>query len=134
MIKKSDLKQYRNLKMVLSTIDEEIDHAYNTYKSPQMQSRASSFDKNDPGDPVVRALKRIDVLKKQRANIIEKIEALEQYVNNIEDYFVQGVIRYHYFEGYTWEATCMQFRGHKSARTITTKINNYFASQESHHD
>lgn len=120
--------------MVLSTLDEEIEQAYNTYKSPQMQRRMMNRDQSDPGDPVTRSLRKIDRLKKQRKKLIDKIAAIEQYVDNIEDYLVQGIIRYHYFDGNTWEATCMKFRGHTSLSVVVDKVDNYFASKESDHD
>ena len=122
------------MKIVLAALDEEIEHAYNTYKSPQMQSRVMNYDQGDPGDPVTRALKKISNLKKKRMQLAAKIEAIDQYVDNIDDYFLQGIIRYHYFEGNTWETTYLKFRGHTSLSVVTDKVDKYFASKESIHD
>ena len=134
MIKKDDLKQYNDMKALLSLLDEEINQAYNTYKSPQMQARIMDYDQSDPGDPVTRALKKNDRLKNERSKLAAEIKAIEQYVDNIDDYSVRGIVRYHFLERNTWEATCIKFRGHRSLSVVVNKVNNYFASEESMHD
>lgn len=117
MVTKEDLKAYQRKKLQLGAYDAEIEHAYNTYKSPQMNASGGGHS-GDPGDPVTRAMTRIRRLKARRQSLIEKLAEIEQFVDEIDDPLEQSICRYHYIIGLTWDATVYQLRKHHSISVI----------------
>ena len=113
---RSDLKEYLRNKLALQSLDIHTDCAYDTYKSPSFE--AKNTNKSDPQDPTMRALRRIEKLVEDRAEIQSKIEAVEDFVSKIDDGYEQAICRLHYLTGYSWEATCLYMRGHKSSAVI----------------
>lgn len=116
MVTKEDLKTYQRKKLQLDAYDAQIEHAYDTYKSPTMS--ASGGHSSDPGDPVTRAMNKIDRLTKRRKILMEKMVEIEQFVDEIDDPLEQAICRYHYIIGLTWDATCYQIRKHHSISVV----------------
>ena len=112
-VTRDDLRNYQKMKIDLDSLDLQIETAYDTYKSPQLTSSGGSRQP-DPGDPVSRALARIERLKQERANLVERMEEIEKFVQQIDDWYERAICRIHYIEGYTWEATCLHLRKHHS--------------------
>ena len=72
VIGQNDLRGYQTLKKELESLDSLIELTYNTYKSPALTSSGAGHS-NDPGDPVTRALVRINKLKAKRKELLAKI-------------------------------------------------------------
>ena len=124
-ITRNDLKNYQKMKILLSDLDEEIEYAYNTYKSPSLSSDGSgrSLSANSPVERALRHIKRLD---DKRSEILSKISACNDFVDSIDDYLVQAICRDHYLKGYTWEATCLHLRKHSSTSVVIEMANKYF--------
>lgn len=112
-ITRDDLENYGNMKKYLFALDEEIATAYNTYKSPSTFSSGASHSA-DPGDPVNRALKRIEMLKGKRTSIVNRMIEIEGFVEDIDDWFERAICRYRYLAGYKWEDVCFRLCKHRS--------------------
>ncbi len=126
---RNELKRYRKYKAALNALDLRIKAEYNTYKSPQFQSDGSASS-SDPGDPVARAFYQIQHLKEERAEIFEKVKAIEQFVRTIDDPEEKAICNLHYILGKTWEETCMCIRRHKSYAIIMDHDRNWWAENE----
>ena len=118
-VTKDDLRNYRNMFKALDALDLEIEAAYNTYKSPQFSNDGGHSD--DPGDPVVRALQKIESLKKERQDLLKQIRDIEDFVSSIEDWYERAICKDHYITGLTWESTCQHLCKHNS----TSVVKNY---------
>lgn len=129
MIIKSDLQDYRQLNTLLSEIDEEIADAYNTYKSPAW--RNDGAQKQISADsPTERALNRIRHLEEYRCRTYQKVLEIETFVDCIDEYLVQAVIRDHYMRGLTWEATCRHLLKHASKSAAIKLVDDYFEERQ----
>jgi hypothetical protein len=116
-ITRDDLRNYTKMKLDLDSIDLQIESAYDTYKSPALSASGSSHS-SDPGDPVTRALSRIESLKANRQKIVDRMIEIETFVECIEDWYERAICRLRYIEGYTWDATCYRLRKHHSSSAI----------------
>ena len=117
-ITRDDLKHYQNMRLDLQSYDYQIEALYDTYRSPRMSADGASRE-SDPGDPTARAYRKIDRLKEKRRILINRMEMIEEFVESIEDNQERAICRYHYILGFTWEATCLQIRGHHSLSTVS---------------
>lgn len=120
-VTRDDLKRYISMKQYLvSVLDPMIEDAYNTYHSPQLSAQNGSSGTREPGDPVSRANRLLDKLRKTRENLISQMIEIEDFVDAIEDWYERAICQLHYLEGYTWEATCLNLRKHHSISVVTS--------------
>lgn len=124
-ITRNDLKNYKNMQLLLQELDDEINAAHNTYKSPSLSSDGSSRPLT-ANSPVERAMRRIERLEKKRDEVAAKVETCEKFVDSIEDPLTQSIFRYHFIDGYSWEATCLHIRKHESKSVMINIANRYF--------
>ena len=113
VIGQNDLRGYQTLKKELESLDSLIEMTYNTYKSPSLTSSGAGHS-NDPGDPVTRALVRINKLKAKRKELLARISEIEDFVDNVDDSRERTILNYKYMQGLTWRATCQTMQGHES--------------------
>ena len=112
----------------LEQYDALIDEAYNTYKSPALSSNGSRS--NDPSDPTVRALHKIERLKKERDDLLRKTEEIEDFAAGIDDIFERLICKYRYIAGYSWDATVYQLRKHHSISVVYDYDANWWKKYE----
>ena len=101
VIGQNDLRGYQTLKKELESLDSLIELTYNTYKSPALTSSGAGHS-NDPGDPVTRALVRINKLKAKRKELLARIREIEDFVDNVDDSRERTILNYKYMQGLTW--------------------------------
>lgn len=118
-VTRDDLKNYTKMRLDLESLDLQIEAAYDTYKSPQLSAQNGGGPR-DPGDPVARALQRLEKLRAQRQELVQRMIEIEDFVSNIDDWYERAICRIHYIEGFTWEATCLRLRKHHSISVITS--------------
>ena len=131
MVTREDLKEYIKMKQYLdSVLDPKIEDAYNTYHSPQLSGQNGGSGTREPGDPVSRAYHRLDKLRTQRKELVERMIEIEDFVEAIEDWYEKSICQLHYIDGYTWEATCLNLRSHHSISVVTSYDAAWWKKQE----
>ena len=125
MITREDLRGYQDLLIEIDSLDAQIEGLYNTYHSPQWTDTGAQFHRDEDG-PTMRALHRIDKLKKHRLELYQLQNKIEDYVSGIDDPRERTICRLHYLAGYSWQATCFQMRKHASAGMIIEHDRRYW--------
>ena len=120
-----DLKQYQNNKLLEREYLDELDNLNNTYKSPALASDGSGKTLS-VNSPVERAMAQ-KARKEEKLKIVQgKIAACDDFIDSITDAQVRMICVDRFIHGYTWEATCLHLRKHRSTGTVIRMVNSYF--------
>lgn len=128
-VTRGDLRRYGQMDDELKSLDEMIEAANNTYKSPQLTSTGAGRPR-DPSDPVARALDRKDRLRQNRVDLMKDMVRIEQFVESIEDLTERTICRYHYLMRFTWEDTCFRLPQYSSAKAVADYDRKWWKDRE----
>ena len=123
-ITRDDLRGYQRMKIALEELDDEIRESYNTYRSPQFASDGSQKQLS-ANSPTERALRHTEALEGKRDRLLKRMGTIDEYVDGIDDYLVQAIVRDHYIRGLTWEATCRHLRKHENKSSVIRLVDVY---------
>lgn len=122
----SDLRDYRHLVKEIRLIDEELEWVYFPVASPNGKE-SGTFSK-DPGDPTVRAVKKAEKLRKLRASMVKKVEAVDQWLEELEDHQLASVCRARYVLGRPWAEISMKICGSDNISTARMIVTRHFGT------
>lgn len=121
-----NLKDYRHLQKEIRMIDEELEWIYFPVSSPNGKE-FGTFSK-DPGDPTVRAFKKAEKLRKLRASMVQKVEAVDQWLEELEDHQLAAICRARYILGRQWSEISWEICGSSSPSTARMIVVRHFGS------
>lgn len=121
------LEHIRHVTDQLRTIDKQIYYAYDTRKSPSLES-ISKHSIGTVSDPVRDAVHAVDVLEQRKAECLQEMLIFEQDLSEIGNNEIEAIIRWHYLLGYGWKETsrmvygsCDYFRARNTLRRYLAK-------------
>lgn len=103
-VTKQMLKDYKNMKLDLQSLDEERRYVYNTYRSPSFKSEGFGGAGN-PSSPVERAQIQLQRIDDKRDKLITEMHEIEEHVEMVTDPRMRSILRYKYILCYSWEST-----------------------------
>lgn len=122
------LRNYAKLMMELKSIRQEINTLYKPVGSPKLTNDGAK-NYSLPSSPTERALRMIERLRAQEERKLAEIEAQLQEVNDwidkIDDPEVRAIVRYHYLQGLSWNATSKAMYGIDAGDAVRKKFNRF---------
>jgi hypothetical protein len=124
-----ELEEYGSIKRQLEYIDKEIQMLYDPISSPPICSEVHNESSHE--GPTVNALRRIDRLREQRAELYQKYIDLYGKFNDWmignTDYEIQAIVIYKFILGHSWgETAChMNPACGKNSRAASKKFQRY---------
>lgn len=103
-VTKQMLKDYKNMKLNLQSLDEERRYVYNTYHSPSFRSDGFGGAGNS-SSPVERAQIQLQRIDDKRNRLISQMHEIEEHVEAVSDQRMRSILRYKYILCYSWEST-----------------------------
>lgn len=126
-----ELEQYRGINAEIDALNEEIEHLYNTYRSPSFSSNGS-FN-GESKSPVEQALKKIEKLTEiyfdRKSELNDRKVEIELWLKTLDDSFIIACIRFHYLMGYSWKETSRKVYGHDSYYNARNAVFRYFGKK-----
>lgn len=107
---KEELKQYRHIKLEISSIGDEIKELRNQIQSVRavtisdMPKGGSHIDFTDVIAKIDELTRALHIKMAQSLIVLEQIEKAIESLNNPTE---QALLRYRYILGYTWEQVCV---------------------------
>lgn len=121
-----DLKDYRHLVKEIRTIDEELEWIYFPVASPN--GKTSGSRGSEPSDPTARAVRKAAQLRERRARLAAKVEAIDQWLVELEDHQLAAICRARYVLGRNWSEISLEICGSGSEATARSIVRRYFGS------
>ena len=123
-----DLEEIRAIICRLCELDEEIQAAYNTYRSPSFEIRTKNSSL--PSDPVQKAFHHLLDLDKQKADCLAAWISFENKLK-LCPVDIQAIIRWRYIipspdgSKKTWDEVSQKVYGHKDRRYAHKRFERY---------
>ena len=126
-----ELEQYRGMNAEINALNEEIEHVYDTYRSPSFSS-IGSFN-GEVNSPVEQALKKIEKLNEVYSNRLSELNdrklEIEAWLRTLEDTFLIACIRFHYLRGYSWKETSKRVYGYDNYYNARKVVFRFFGRE-----
>ena len=126
-----ELEQYRGMNAEINALNEEIEHMYDTYRSPSFSSNGS-FN-GEVSSPVEQALKKIEQLNEVYSNRLSELNdrklEIEAWLRTLEDTFLIACIRFHYLRGYSWKETSKRVYGYDNYYNARKVVFRFFGRE-----
>ena len=124
------LRQFRGIQKEVIELQREIDTLYFPISSPNgHQGLGSSM----PGNPTERAVNRIIQLQEKAEaltqQLAEELEAIEQWLDELEDHELRAIIRAHYLLGDSWSRCTQRILNYEFSDTAKMRVYRYFNKQ-----
>lgn len=127
-----ELEQYRGLAAEIDALNEEIEHMYDTYRSPSFSTNGSL--NGEAKSPVEQALKKIEQLNGVYTNRLSELNGrklvIEEWLKTLEDTFLIACIRFHYLRGYSWKETSKKVYGYDNYYNARKIVFRYFGKEK----
>jgi hypothetical protein len=121
------LRQFRGIQKEVIEIQREIDTLYFPISSPNgKQGLGSSM----PGNPTERAVNRIIQLQEKAEQLThqlaEELEAIEQWLEELDDHELRAIIRAHYLLGDSWSRCTQRILNYEFSDTAKKRVYRFF--------
>jgi hypothetical protein len=127
-----ELEQYRGMNAEINALNEEIEHMYDTYRSPSFSS--TGLFNGEASSPVEQALKKIEKLNEvytsRLSELNDKKLEIETWLRTLEDTFLIACIRFHYLRGYSWKETSKMVYGYDNYYNARKVVFRYFGREK----
>lgn len=127
------LRQFRGIQKEVIELQREIDTLYFPISSPNgHQSMGSST----PGDPTAQAVSRILKLQEKAEaltqQLAQELEAIESWLDGLEDHELRAIIRAHYLLGDSWSRCTQRILNYEFSDTAKMRVYRYFDKLSRH--
>lgn len=120
------LRAFRGLRKNKDEIMKELDALYYPITSPKFGVVSGM----QPGDPTARAVDKIlllqERLRKKTEAIAEELEAIEEWIDTLEDPELAAIIRAHYLLGDSWERCTQRILNYSFSEAAKYRVYRYF--------
>ena len=121
------LRQFRGIQKEVIELQREIDTLYFPISSPNGHQGLGS---STPGNPTERAVNRIIQLQEKAeqltATLAEELEAIESWLDELEDHELRAIIRAHYLLGDSWSRCTQRILNYEFSDTAKKRVYRYF--------
>lgn len=128
-----DLEQYRGMASELEALQEERKWLYYPIASPNGRENLGQRG-NTPSDPTASAVSKIDALDKRiaekQAYLAERLHAVEEWLDTIEDSEIRAMIHWHYLLGATWKQTARKVYGYNDYQVARKRVMRFFGREK----
>lgn len=123
-----ELETYRGMHSEVQSITAEIETLYNPVASPN--GRIQAGHSNTPSNPTEQAAMRIisrkQCLEKKKREMLNALDAIEAWLDSVEDPELRALIRWYYILGLTWKATSLKVYGYSCYQRAYQRVRRYF--------
>lgn len=103
------LNQYLKIKKDIRPLEEQINQLYLSLPSPGAKENGGGGKPSGISDPTARnameIIRRKEILEKMLEDSRDEMEAIEDWINSVDDPEYRAIARYRYILGYTWRKT-----------------------------
>lgn len=128
-----DLEQFRGMSSELEALTEERMWLYYPVSSPNGHIQIGQRG-NTVGDPTATAFAKIEAMDKRieraREEIIEKQNAILDWLETVEDREVRAMIHWHYIRGCNWKITCRKVYGYNDYQAARKRVMRFFGREK----
>ena len=121
------LRQFRGIQKEVVEIQREIDTLYFPISSPNGHTGMGS---STPGDPTSQAVSRIlklqDKAEALTQQLAEELEAIEQWLEELDDHELRAIIRAHYLLGDSWARCTQRILNYEYSESAKYRVYRYF--------
>lgn len=121
------LRQFRGIQKEKEEIQREIDTLYFPITSPNGHQGLGS---STPGDPTAQAVSRILKLQEKAeqltVTLAEELEAIEAWLEELDDHELRAIIRAHYLLGDTWKRCTQRILNYEYSESAKYRVYRYF--------
>lgn len=127
-----ELEMFRGMKAECDMIQAEIEALYNPVASPNGKTEPGHG--TVPGNPTQQAAFRIierrRVLEAKQADMIARLDEVEQWLDTVPDAQMSALLRCYYILGNTWKQTSILIYGYPCPQRAHQKVHRYFGTEE----
>ena len=121
------LRQFRGIQKEVIELQREIDTLYFPISSPNGHT---SMGSSMPGNPTERAVNRIIQLQEKAEaltqQLAEELEAIEAWLDGLEDHELRAIIRAHYLLGDSWSRCTQRILNYEFSDTAKKRVYRFF--------
>ena len=121
------LRQFRGIQKEVIELQREIDTLYFPISSPNGHT---SIGSSMPGNPTERAVNRIIQLQEKAEaltqQLAEELEAIESWLDELDDHELRAIIRAHYLLGDTWKRCTQRILNYEYSESAKYRVYRYF--------
>ena len=129
----ADLENYKGLASELEALQQERQWAYYPVSSPNGREVIGQRG-NMPSDPTTASLRKLEKLderiEKKREEVAERLEAILDWLDAVEDAELRAIIHWHYLQGLDWQRTNLKVYGYKSYQACRKRVMRYFGREK----
>ena len=120
------LRAFRGIQKEIDEIQREIDTLYYPITSP----KSSESHSTTPSDPTAAAVHRIikleEIVEVRKQKLAEELEAIEEWLNDLNDHELRAIIRAHYLLGDSWARCTQRILNYEFSDTAKKRVYRYF--------
>ncbi len=128
-----DLEQFRGMSSELEALTEERTWLYYPVSSPNGRENIGQRG-NTPSDPTASAYHKIEAMDKRieraREEIIEKQNAILDWLETVSDREVRAMIHWHYIRGLNWKQTSRKVYGYSDYQVARKRVMRFFGREK----
>lgn len=121
------LRQFRGIQKEVIELQREIDTLYFPISSPNGKQGLGS---STPGDPTAQAVSRIlklqDRAEQLTVTLSQELEAIEAWLDELDDHELRAIIRAHYLLGDTWKRCTQRILNYEYSESAKYRVYRYF--------
>ena len=129
----ADLENFKGLSSELEALGEERHWTYFPVSSPNgrevIGQRGNSV--SDPTSAALRKLEKLDErIEKKRSEVADRLEAILDWLDTVEDAELRAIIHWHYLKGLDWQKTNLKVYGYRSYQACRKRVMRYFGKEK----
>lgn len=129
----ADLENFKGLSSELEALVEERHWTYFPVSSPNgrevIGQRGNSV--SDPTSAALRKLEKLDErIEKKRSEVADRLEAILDWLDTVEDAELRAIIHWHYLKGLDWQKTNLKVYGYRSYQACRKRVMRYFGREK----
>lgn len=126
------LQAFRGLQKNIDEIMKELDALYYPITSPRLINVSGTL----PGDPTARAVEKIlrlrELLQERTQIIAKELDAIETWIETLDDPELAAIIRAHYLLGDSWERCTQRILNRSFSEAAKYRVYRYFENGGDH--
>ncbi len=126
-----ELEAFKGMRAEVMAIQREIETLYAPVSSPN--GHTDGGHSTTPGNPTERAamiiMERKAMLEAKVAAMQERLEAIEKWLETLDDSKLRACIRWHYLNGMNWKQTNLCVFGYPNQYRARKKVMRYFGKK-----
>lgn len=122
------LRGFRGIQKEITELQREIDLLYYPISSPN--GKPNTGGSTTPGDPTARAVEKIQVRQSKvealTVRLADELEAIESWIDTLDDHELRAIIRAHYLLGDSWARCTQRILNYEMSDTAKMRVYRFF--------